>query len=208
MHSNYYTKLGKRPFDLFFTLLGLVLALPFCAVIALLVRVTLGSPVIFCQKRIGHRGRVFVLYKFRTMTDARDSKGNLLPDGQRLTRVGRFLRNMSLDELPELVNVLKGDMSLVGPRPLLVKYLDYYTPEQARRHEVRPGITGWAAINGRNGQSWESIFTNDVWYVDHVGLVSDIRILIRTVLVVLQRKGIYRTDDGFTPEFTGTAKSQ
>ena len=179
----------KRTLDLLGALFGLLLTAPLLLVVAVTVRLMMGRPVLFRQTRPGLHGRPFVLYKFRTMTDARDAAGQLLPDGERLTRLGRFLRRTSLDELPELFNVLRGDMSLVGPRPLLMGYLPHYTPEQARRHEVRPGLTGWAQIHGRNAVSWEEKFTLDVWYVDHCSLRLDLQILVRTVRIVLRGEG-------------------
>ena len=182
---------------------GLLLCAPILAVIALLVRLKLGSTVLFRQQRPGLHGKPFTLYKFRTMTNARDADGNLLPDAERLTNFGRFLRRTSLDELPELINVLKGDMSLVGPRPLLIQYLQRYTPEQARRHETRPGITGWAQINGRNALSWEEKFHLDVWYVDNVSLWLDLKILFLTVWKVLRREGISQTGHATMEEFLG-----
>lgn len=188
---------------------GATLALVFFAVpmlvIALLVRWKLGPPVLFRQVRPGLHGRPFVLYKFRTMNDARDADGNLLPDELRLTPFGKWLRSTSLDELPELLNVLKGDMSLVGPRPLRMEYLERYTPEQARRHEVKPGITGWAQVNGRNALSWEEKFKLDVWYVDNWNLWLDLRILLMTVVKVLRREGINAEGHATMPEFTGSA---
>jgi len=195
---------GKRTLDLALSTLALVLLSPILAVIALFVRIKLGSPVLFRQQRPGLHGKPFTLLKFRTMTDARDADGNLLPDEQRLTSFGQFLRRTSLDELPELFNVLKGDMSLVGPRPLLMQYLERYTPEQMRRHEVKPGITGWAQVNGRNALSWEEKFALDVWYVDHLSLRLDLKIILLTVWKVLRREGI--SQDGFAtmPEFMGT----
>lgn len=169
-----------------------------------LVWLFLGWPVIFSQERPGLHGRLFRLYKFRSMRDLRDANGKLLPDEQRLTRFGRFLRSSSLDELPEFFNVLKGDMSLVGPRPLLVQYLERYTPEQARRHEVRPGITGWAQVNGRNALSWEEKFKLDVWYVDHRTFWLDIKILFMTLAKVFKREGISAEGSATAPEFMGT----
>ncbi|MGE8319958.1 MAG: sugar transferase [Comamonas sp.] len=193
----------KRLFDILVSALALlVLAIPLL-VLAALVRRRLGSPVLFRQRRPGLRGRPFEMAKFRTMTDARGADGQLLPDAERLTPFGRFLRASSLDELPELWNVLKGDMSLVGPRPLLMEYLPLYTPEQARRHEVRPGITGWAQVNGRNALSWEEKFQLDVWYVDHRTLWLDIRILWLTVKKVLVREGISAAGEATMPRFTG-----
>lgn len=180
----------KRAFDIVVAALLLVVLAPVFMVLVCLVRAKLGTPVLFRQTRPGLHGRPFEIIKFRTMTDARDSEGRLLPDGERLTRFGRFLRSSSLDELPELWNVLKGEMSLVGPRPLLMEYLPLYSPEQARRHEARPGITGWAQVNGRNAISWDEKFAMDVWYVDHRSLALDIRIIALTVIKVLKRDGI------------------
>lgn len=193
--------LFKRIFDLVAVVITAPLWVPLVAVLALLVRVKLGSPVFFRQKRPGHRESIFELIKFRTMTDARDETGQLLPDAIRLTPFGKWLRGTSLDELPELVNVLKGEMSLVGPRPLLVQYLERYSPEQKRRHEVPPGLTGWAQINGRNALSWEEKFKLDVWYVDHRSLGLDLRILFRTVWQVVSRQGISAPGDATMPEF-------
>jgi len=193
----------KRLFDIVIATIMLVLLSPVLLVIALTVRFSLGSPVLFKQVRPGLHGRPFTMYKFRTMTDATDEKGRLLPDAQRLTKFGRFLRSTSLDELPELFNVLKGDMSLVGPRPLLMEYLPLYTPEQARRHEVRPGITGWAQVNGRNAISWEQKFEYDVWYVDNRSLWLDLRILWLTLITVLRRDGISAQDHATMPMFRG-----
>jgi lipopolysaccharide/colanic/teichoic acid biosynthesis glycosyltransferase len=173
-------------------------------ILAVFVRIKLGSPVFFRQERPGLNGKIFRLMKFRTMTDQRDEKGNLLPDAQRLTSFGKWLRSTSLDELPELLLVLKGDMSLVGPRPLLVQYLPLYNKEQARRHDVRPGLTGWAQINGRNAISWEQKFALDVWYVDHQSLWLDIKILFLTVWRVFNRHGISAANDATMPVFTGT----
>lgn len=193
----------KRLFDMLVSIAALlVLALPL-ALLIVLVRCKLGKPVFFCQTRPGLRGLPFVMVKFRTMTDARGADGELLPDAVRLTVFGRFLRATSLDELPELWNVLKGDMSLVGPRPLLMEYLPLYTPEQARRHEVRPGITGWAQVNGRNALSWDEKFALDVWYVDHHSLWLDLKILWLTVRKVLVRDGISAAGEATMHKFTG-----
>jgi lipopolysaccharide/colanic/teichoic acid biosynthesis glycosyltransferase len=193
----------KRLFDLLASAIGfLVLALPL-ALLAWQVRRKLGSPVLFTQVRPGLDGKPFRMFKFRTMTDARDASGALLPDAQRLTPFGRFLRASSLDELPELWNVFRGEMSLVGPRPLLMEYLPLYSPEQARRHEVRPGITGWAQVNGRNAISWADKFELDVWYVDHRSLLLDIRILWLTVRKVLVRDGISAAGEATMPRFEG-----
>ena len=193
----------KRLFDLLASAIGLlILAVPL-ALLAWQVRRKLGSPVLFTQVRPGLNGKPFRMVKFRTMTDARDPSGALLPDAQRLTSFGRFLRASSLDELPELWNVLRGEMSLVGPRPLLMEYLPLYSPEQARRHEVRPGITGWAQVNGRNAISWADKFALDVWYVDHHSLWLDVRILWLTVRKVLVRDGISAAGEATMPRFEG-----
>lgn len=194
----------KRFLDFIFSFsLLLVFLLPLL-VLVLLIRYNLGSPFFFRQTRPGLHGRPFEMVKFRTMTDERDADGNLLPDAERLTKFGKFLRSTSLDELPELWNVLKGDMSLVGPRPLLMEYLPLYTKEQARRHEVRPGITGWAQVNGRNALSWEEKFALDVWYVENQSFWLDIKILWLTVKKVLVREGISATGEATMSKFTGT----
>jgi len=195
----------KRGFDVLLSGGALVLLAPLLVLIGIFVRVKLGCPVLFVQQRPGRWGKPFLLYKFRTMTDAKNAEGALLGDKERLTPFGQFLRSTSMDELPELWNVLKGDMSLVGPRPLLTCYLERYSPEQARRHEVRPGITGWAQINGRNALSWEEKFSLDVWYVDHWSIALDFRIIIRTFLYVLQRRGISSNEHVTMPEFLGKA---
>ncbi len=193
----------KRFFDFAAALCGLfLLALPLL-ILCLLIRRRLGSPVFFRQIRPGLHGQPFEMVKFRTMTDACGPDGALLPDAERLTPFGRFLRSTSLDELPELWNVLKGDMSLVGPRPLLMEYLPLYSPEQARRHAVRPGVTGWAQVNGRNAISWEEKFALDTWYVDHQSLLLDIRILWLTVKKVLVREGISAAGEATMGKFTG-----
>lgn len=198
----------KRLFDIVVAALLLVLLSPLLLAVACMVKVSLGSPVLFKQVRPGLHGRPFTMYKFRTMTDARDAQGRLLPDERRLTKFGRFLRSTSLDELPELFNVLKGDMSLVGPRPLLMEYLPLYTPEQARRHEVRPGITGWAQVNGRNAISWEEKFEHDVWYVDNRSLWLDIKILWLTLLTVARREGISAQGHVTMPPFQGRGQEE
>ncbi|RMF50403.1 MAG: sugar transferase [Anaerolineae bacterium] len=194
---------SKRIFDLLLTVIGLVVLSPVMLVVALLVWVFHGWPVFFRQERPGYRGVPFALYKFRSMTNARDAEGNLLPDEQRLTRFGRFLRASSLDELPELFNVLRGEMSLVGPRPLLMRYLPRYSPEQMRRHDVLPGITGWAQVNGRNALTWQEKFRLDVWYVDNWSLWLDVKILLLTVWKVLKREGIDQTGHISAEEFMG-----
>lgn len=193
----------KRIGDALLILLALPVLLAAMLLLAWLVRRKLGSPVFFRQTRPGLHGRPFDMIKFRTMTDARGPDGRLLPDADRLTAFGRFLRASSLDELPELLNVLKGDMSLVGPRPLLMEYLPLYSPEQARRHEVRPGVTGWAQVNGRNALSWADKFLLDVWYVDHRSLWLDIKILLLTVRKVLVREGISAAGEATMSKFTG-----
>ncbi len=193
----------KRLFDFFLSVCGLLLCVIPFLVIYWLIQRKLGRPVLFTQVRPGLHGKPFKMVKFRTMTDARDANGGLLPDAQRLTSFGRFLRASSLDELPELWNVLRGEMSLVGPRPLLMEYLPLYSPEQARRHEVRPGITGWAQINGRNAISWADKFALDVWYVDNRSLWLDVRILWLTVRKVLVRDGISAAGEATMPRFEG-----
>ena len=196
--------LSKRVLDLCLTLPGLLLISPILLFIALLVRIKHGTPILFSQVRPGYLGKPFTVYKFRTMTSARDAHGSLLPDAQRLTRLGRFLRSTSLDELPELNNVLRGEMSLVGPRPLLVQYLERYSPEQARRHHVLPGITGWAQINGRNAITWEDKFRLDVWYVDNWSVGLDLKILVLTIWKVLRREGISQPGHATAEEFMGS----
>ncbi len=199
-----YLRFGKRLFDLLIALSAMAILSLVLLIVTLLVRVKLGAPIFFRQERPGLHGRPFTIYKFRTMTDMRDAAGQSLPDADRLTKFGRFLRSASLDELPELFNVLKGDMSAVGPRPLLMQYLDRYTPEQARRHEVRPGITGWAQINGRNAITWEQKFELDVWYVDHVSLTLDVKIMALTARKTLKREGINAPGQATIQEFRGT----
>lgn len=194
----------KRAFDVILAFLALIALCVPMIFLAIVIRLRLGSPVLFRQVRPGLHGRPFTMIKFRSMTDERAVDGKLLPDAQRQTSLGRFLRATSLDELPELWNVLKGEMSLVGPRPLLMDYVPLYTSEQARRHEVRPGITGWAQINGRNAISWEEKFALDVWYVDHQSLALDVRILWRTVARVLGRKGINADGEATVSRFTGS----
>ena len=194
----------KRLFDVCVAAIMLIVLSPLMLVVALLVRWQLGSPVLFHHRRPGLHGRAFRLVKFRTMRDTRDATGELLPSAQRLTPFGKLLRSSSLDELPELWNVLKGDMSLVGPRPLLMDYLALYTPEQFRRHDVRPGVTGWAQVNGRNDLSWEDKFRLDVWYVDNRSLWLDIRILLLTLKKVALREGISASGHAITPRFSGS----
>lgn len=194
----------KRMMDVLISLLLFVLFAPIIFIVAILVKYKLGSPILFRQQRPGLNGRPFFLYKFRTMADWKDSRGVLLPDEKRLTSFGSFLRRFSLDELPQLMNVLKGDLSLVGPRPLLMEYLPLYTEEQAKRHLVRPGITGWAQVHGRNAITWEEKFKLDVWYVNHQTLVLDIKILFLTVKKVIQSEGISEANHVTVARFTGT----
>jgi sugar transferase EpsL len=198
-----YKTFGKRIFDFFGALVAIIILSPIIIVTSILVRLKLGSPIFFTQQRPGLHGKPFMLLKFRTMTSTKDSEGNLLSDAERLTQFGKFLRSSSLDELPELINVLKGNMSLVGPRPLLMQYLERYTPAQARRHEVRPGITGWAQINGRNALTWEEKFKLDVWYIDNLSIWLDIKILYLTVWRVLAREGISQAGEATMAEFVG-----
>jgi sugar transferase EpsL len=196
----------KRVIDVLGASAALVVLSPLLAVVAVLVRVRMGPPVLFRQLRPGREGRPFELTKFRSMTDQRGSDGTLLPDAQRLTALGRFLRRTSIDELPELVNVVRGDMSLVGPRPLLMEYLPRYSPEQARRHEVRPGVTGWTQVNGRNDLTWEEKFALDVWYVDHRSTRLDLEILGRTVSQVLGGKGVSAPGHATMEPFRGSGR--
>jgi len=193
----------KRAIDLMLTTGLVIMLFPLIALLGILLWLVQGPPIIFRQTRPGYQGRLFTLYKFRTMHEARDSNGNPLPDELRLTCLGRFLRSTSLDELPELINVLRGEMSLVGPRPLLVQYLERYSPEQARRHEVLPGITGWAQVNGRNALTWGDKFRLDVWYVDNWSLSLDLKILLLTLWKALKREGISQPGFATAEEFTG-----
>lgn len=202
-----YRRFGKRFFDLVITIPALIVLAPVLLVVGILVRLKLGTPIFFHQARPGLHGRPFTLHKFRTMTDARDEQGQLLPDGDRLPAYGRFLRSTSLDELPELVNVLAGDMSLVGPRPLLMRYLERYTPEQMRRHDVRPGLTGWAQVNGRNAITWEQKFALDLDYVERQSLWLDLKILWLTVWKIVRREGISQPGHASMPEFFGKEPS-
>lgn len=194
----------KRSFDMLFALLGLIILCPVLIVTAVLVRIKLGSPILFKQQRPGWLAQPFYVYKLRTMTDQRDADGQLLPDEVRLTPFGKLLRRLSLDELPQLLNVIKGDLSLVGPRPLLMEYLPLYSREQARRHEVRPGITGWAQVNGRNAISWEEKFELDVWYVDNRSFWLDLKILWMTFRKVFKREGISQEGQSTMSKFTGS----
>jgi lipopolysaccharide/colanic/teichoic acid biosynthesis glycosyltransferase len=202
-----YRQYGKRVFDIPASLCLLVCTAPLLLLAAIAIRLRIGTPVIWCQQRPGLGGRPFTLIKFRTMTGERDASGELLPDARRMTRLGSLLRSSSIDELPELLNVLKGEMSLVGPRPLLTQYLDRYTPAQARRHEARPGITGLAQVSGRNALNWEQKFAHDVWYVDHCSFLLDIKILALTVWSVVARRGISQPGHVTAEEFRGTVAS-
>ena len=199
-----YEKYIKRPQDMLCALLALIVLSPILFITAFLVRVKLGSPVIFKQERPGLNGKIFTLYKFRTMTDERDSEGNLLPDEVRLTKFGKLLRSTSLDDLPELLNILFGDIAVIGPRPLLVEYLPRYNAEQRRRHEVRPGLSGLAQVNGRNAISWEDKFKYDVQYVDHVTFLGDWKIIFQTILNVIKRDGINSETAATMEVFMGT----
>lgn len=192
----------KRAFDFWVALIALILAVPIILILAVTIRLKLGSPVLFCQRRPGQHAYPFELFKFRTMTDSRNPDGQLRSDAERLTPFGKFLRATSLDELPSLINVLRGDMSLVGPRPLLMQYLPLYSARQARRHEVRPGITGWAQVNGRNTLSWDEKFEHDIWYVDNHSLALDLKIIWLTVRKVLVREGISAEGEATMPPFT------
>lgn len=200
-----YKHFFKRLIDFILSLIALIVLSPILLIVALLVRTKLGSPVIFKQERPGLNEKIFTLYKFRTMTDAKDEQGNLLPDEIRLTKFGKLLRSTSLDELPELFNILKGDMAIVGPRPLLVRYLPLYNEHQKHRHDVRPGFTGWAQCNGRNAISWEEKFDLDVYYTKHVSLLLDIKIILKTVKVVLFREGISSETSVTMEEFRGSS---
>lgn len=199
-----YEKYIKRPLDFILSLIALICLSPILLIVAILVRVKLGSPVIFKQKRPGKDEKIFTLYKFRTMTDEKDELGNLLPDSQRLTKFGKFLRSTSLDELPELINIIKGDMSIVGPRPLLVQYLERYSQEQRRRHEVRPGLTGLAQVSGRNAISWAEKFDKDVEYIDNITFIGDVKIVFKTVINVIKKDGISSETSVTMEEFMGS----
>lgn len=198
----------KRCMDFLLALCGIIVLSPILSVLVVLVRVKLGSPVLFHQERPGRHEKIFKLYKFRSMTDERDAQGNLLPDEERLTKFGKLLRSTSLDELPELFNILKGDMSLIGPRPLLVRYLPYYTEEERHRHDVRPGLTGLAQVNGRNALGWEDRFRYDLYYVDHLSFLLDARIIVMTAGKVLKRSGTLSGADQTVADFDAYRKEQ
>jgi sugar transferase EpsL len=206
MKPSFYVRIGKRVLDVIVACCALVLLAPLLILLAMLVRIKLGAPILFRQPRPGRFSQTFTLVKFRTMTDARDAEGNPLPDHERLTRFGRFLRSSSLDELPELLNVLRGDMSLVGPRPLLVRYVPYYTPRENRRHDLRPGITGWAQINGRCNLPWTERLELDVWYVERCSFWLDLRILVGTTGKVLSRSDV--NNDIRNPDFDAERREQ
>lgn len=198
-----YAKYIKRILDFVLSLVALIVLSPVLLIVAILVRVKLGSPVIFKQQRPGKNEKIFTLYKFRTMTDKKDENGNLLPDSERLTKFGKLLRSTSLDELPELINILKGDMAIVGPRPLLVKYLDRYSEHQRRRHDVRPGLTGLAQVSGRNAISWEEKFDRDIEYIENITFMGDLQIVLKTIKNVIKKDGINSTTSVTMEEFMG-----
>lgn len=199
-----YEKYIKRILDFTLSLIALICLSPILLIVAILVRIKLGSPVIFKQKRPGKDEKIFTLYKFRTMTDEKDDNGDLLPDSQRLTKFGKFLRSTSLDELPELINIIKGDMAIVGPRPLLVKYLPLYNEKQKHRHDVRPGLTGYAQVNGRNAISWEEKFEDDLKYIENITLINDIKIILKTIKKVIKRNDISQENNATIEEFKGS----
>ena len=206
--KGFYEKVVKRILDFLIGLIGLILLSPVLLITAILVRVKLGSPVLFKQKRPGYQEKIFTLYKFRTMTDAKDEKGELLPDEVRLTSFGKKLRSTSLDELPELLNLVNGSLSLIGPRPLLVQYLPLYNERQKHRHDVRPGLTGYAQVHGRNAITWEDKFEKDVYYVEHVSFLLDMKIFFQTIKTVLKRDGINGEDSVTMEVFTGTKEAE
>ena len=203
-----YAKYIKRPLDFMLSLIAIIILSPLLLIVAILVRIKLGKPVIFKQQRPGKNEKIFTLYKFRTMTDKKDENGNLLPDEQRLTKFGKALRSTSLDELPELINILKGDMAIVGPRPLLVEYLELYNEEQKHRHDVKPGLTGLAQISGRNSISWEEKFKEDIEYVNNITFAQDIKIILKTFVKVFKRDGINQEGNATMRKFEGTKKEK
>jgi sugar transferase EpsL len=207
MTSTFYRKYGKRLLDRLLVIPGIIIALPVLAILSVIVLIKLGRPVLFLQTRPGIYGKPFIIYKYRTMLNTTDEHGHLLPNEERLVPFGTWLRGTSLDELPGLFNVLKGEMSLVGPRPLLMEYLDKYTPEQRRRHDVKPGVTGWAQVNGRNEIMWDEKFKLDVWYVDNYSLWLDLKILFLTLLKVLKRQGVSPKDRIIVERFKGNTES-
>ena len=202
-----YAKYIKRTLDLILSLMALIVLMPLMIIIGILVRINLGSPIIFKQKRPGKNEKIFTLYKFRTMTDKRDIDGNLLPDEYRLTKFGKFLRSTSLDELPELINIIKGDMAIVGPRPLLVEYLPYYTEEEKHRHDVRPGLTGLAQVNGRNSIEWEKKFEEDIKYINKITFIQDTKIVLKTFIKVFKKDGINQEGNATMGKFEGTKEN-
>lgn len=206
--SGIYRRFFKRPMDFFLSLTALIILSPVLVIIGLLVRIKLGSPVIFKQERPGLNEKIFTMYKFRSMTDEKDENGKLLPDSTRLTTFGRILRSTSLDELPELFNVLKGDMSLVGPRPLLPEYVPLYNKQQRKRLNVLPGITGWAQVNGRNALTWEEKFKLDTWYVENWNLILDLKIIAKTIQAIIKREGISAQGEATMPRFTGSVLTE
>lgn len=203
-----YAKYVKRPLDFMLSLIAIIILSPLLLIVAILVRIKLGKPVIFKQQRPGKNEKIFTLYKFRTMTDKKDENGNLLPDEQRLTKFGKALRSTSLDELPELINILKGDMAIVGPRPLLVEYLPLYNEEQKHRHDVRPGLTGLAQISGRNAITWEEKFKDDIEYVNNTTFIQDTKIILKTFIKVFKRDGINQEGNATMRKFEGTKKEK
>lgn len=205
--TGFYQRYVKRPMDVLLSFAAIVLLVPIFIIVAVMIKINLGSPVLFKQKRPGLDGKIFLMYKFRSMNDKRDEKGDLLPDSERLTRFGRTLRATSLDELPELINILKGDMSIVGPRPLLVGYLDLYDANQRRRHEVRPGLSGLAQVNGRNALNWDEKFYLDIKYVDNVSFIGDWKIIFRTIKNVIAKEGINSDKSNTMEPFCGNRNS-
>lgn len=201
----FYKQFFKRFYDVFFSVLALIILSPVLLTVALLVRIKMGKPVLFKQHRTGLNNKEFSMYKFRSMTDARDTNGVFLPDDQRITKLGNFIRRTSIDELPSLLNIIKGDMSIIGPRPLPSRYLPRYTVEQRRRHEVKPGLSNPSTANGRNGQTWEQQFQGDIWYVENYSLLVDVESVVDTIRVVLTHKGVTAEDGGARGEFIGTA---